>query len=181
MKILRKMLLAEHTRFQTDRVVSYIGKSPARAADLVKLFCGKDKILAQRAAWALSHSGILFPELYLKHLPDILGCIQHPVHNSLKRNAMKLLGSCRIPDTLRTSVMDTCFQFIEDPAEPVSVKAYAMTVLEKFILRYPVLLNEFKAVLKSGMEFESAAYRKRAEMILANLEKRRLQKAISIR
>jgi hypothetical protein len=52
---IKKVILKEHSKRQTAKVVSYIGKSPTRFKELVTLFLEGPYRLTQRAAWPLSY------------------------------------------------------------------------------------------------------------------------------
>jgi hypothetical protein len=50
---LLKLLRAEHSKKQTDRIVDYIGADKDRFALLMKLFLQGEYRITQRAAWPL--------------------------------------------------------------------------------------------------------------------------------
>jgi len=52
---LLKLLREEHSKKQTDRIVSYIGADKERFAILIQLFFKGEYRITQRAAWPLSY------------------------------------------------------------------------------------------------------------------------------
>jgi hypothetical protein len=72
---LQKLIAAEHSKKQCDRIVAYIGDDTDRFAGLVAIFFKGEYRLTQRAAWPLSYCVRLHPELirpYFKALLDNL-------------------------------------------------------------------------------------------------------------
>jgi hypothetical protein len=56
---LLKLLRAEHSKKQTDRIVHYIGADKDRFALLMKLFLQGEYRITQRAAWPLSYGRVM--------------------------------------------------------------------------------------------------------------------------
>src|SRR6185312_9479450 len=95
---LSKLLRAEHSKKQTDRIVGYIGSDRDRFAGLMKLFFEGEYRITQRAAWPLSycvrqHPGLITP--YYKRLLDNLG--RKDIHPAVIRNTLRLLQDVSIP------------------------------------------------------------------------------------
>ncbi len=164
---LQEMLLAEHSKAQTNYVIAWVGHSQKRFDELVALFTGTDKLLAQRAGWPLSYIANEHPELVKKHLKKIIANLHRPgLHNAIKRNTVRFLQNMEIPEALQGEVMDLCFGYIEDIKEKGAIKAFSLTILYNLSRQYPEILQEIKAVIESRMDLETPAFKARARMFL---------------
>src|SRR6201986_385170 len=95
---LYRLLLEEHSKKQTDRIVKYIGKDKDRFAVLIELFFKGEYRITQRAAWPLSYCVREHPELihpYFKRLLDNLARKDIPA--AVIRNTVRLLQDVEIP------------------------------------------------------------------------------------
>ena len=164
---LEELLLSGHSKAITMRIVQTVGDSQQRFDELFALFTGTNKLIAQRAAWAISYAAIANPDLVQPHFKKLLDNLESPgLHTAIKRNTIRLLQEVRIPKKYQGRVMDVCFRYITDPAEAVAVKAFAMTVLEKLAAIYPEILNELITIIEERWDMETAAFRSRAKKIL---------------
>jgi hypothetical protein len=116
---LEKLLRAEHSKRQCDRIVAYVGGDKDRFAQLIELFFRGEYRITQRAAWPLSYCVRRHPELitpYYRQLLDNLG--RKDIHVAVARNTVRLLQDVSIPKRWHGRVMSVCFEFVEDPATP---------------------------------------------------------------
>lgn len=168
---IREALLQEHSKVQCNRIVAYIGSNRQRFDELVKLFLTDEYRVVQRAAWPLSNTTAIHPELIQKHLSKIIAHLKTPgIHNAVKRNVMRLLEKTDIPLSLQGTVMDTCFNYIADPKEAVAVKAFSLGVLGKMMNRYPEIIPELKLLIEDRLPHETAAFASRAKKLLKKME-----------
>lgn len=166
---IKKVILKEHSKRQTAKVVSYIGKSPTRFKELVTLFLKGPYRLTQRAAWPLSNCVEAHPELIIPHLKTILIMLDNKdAHDAVKRNIMRLLQYIEIPKRLYASVINQGFALM-DPKEPIAVRVFAMTVLANIARKEPDLKKELIIVIENQLPYASAGYLARARMVLKQL------------
>jgi hypothetical protein len=167
---LRDTILAEHSKSQTTKIVNWVGKSQARFDQLFNLFLKDENRVTQRAAWPLSYCARQHPELIRKHLGKLIKNLRKQgLHDSIKRNTVRILQEIPIPPRFHGEVMNTCFRFIESPDEAVAIKAFSLTILENLIPLYPDIRNELKLIIEERWDLESAAFRSRAKKILKKL------------
>ncbi len=160
-------ILKEHSKAQCIRIVSLVGKSDKKFAELFSLFIGDDLLISQRASWPLSHIVIAYPRLLAKHFAAFLQNLKRSgMHNAIRRNSIKILEEIQIPEKYHGEVMDLCFRFLEAPKEHVAVKALCITVLSKLSKIYPGILPEIKLLLESQLPSQTAAFKSRATKIL---------------
>jgi len=126
--------------------------------------------VVQRAAWPMSYCSITYPQLIQKHLGKLIRNLKQPkLHDSVKRNTVRLLQHLTIPQRLHGKVMSICFEYIASPDETVAVKAFSLTILQNLSKQYPEIKNELKLIIEERWEHETAAFRSRAKKILKEL------------
>src|SRR5580692_3634225 len=150
---LLKLLREEHSKKQTDRIVSYIGADKNRFAELMKLFLKGEYRITQRAAWPLIYCVRYHPELigpYFARLLDNLG--RKDIHIAVIRNTVRLLQDVTIPKRYHGRVMTACFDFVQAAETPIAVKAFSLSILSNLSADYPEILPELKLIIDEQWE-----------------------------
>lgn len=169
---LREQLLKEHSRANCDTIVNWIGDRQERFDELFQLFLCDEYRVVQHAAWPLSYAVINHSQLIKKHFAKLINNLSKPgIHVAVKRNTMRLLQDIDIPKGYHGKIMDACFNYIAAPTEPVAVKAFSLTVLEKLSGEYPAIIPEIKLLIEENYERETAAFRVRAKKFLKKIYK----------
>src|SRR5205809_1023082 len=164
---LRETILAEHSKSTCDKIVRWIGDSQQRFDQLFDLFLHDEYRVVQRAAWPLSYAVISHPELIKKHFAKLVKNLRQPgLHDSVKRNTIRLLQKIEIPERFHGEIMNLCFEYIASTDEPVAVKAFSLTVLQNLSKKYPEIRQELKTIIEDRWDYESAAFKSRAKKIL---------------
>jgi hypothetical protein len=167
---LRETILKEHSKAQTTKIVKWIGSDQKRFDQLFNLFLNDEYRVVQRAAWPLSNCVIDHPKLIQKHFTKLIKNLHQPnLHDSVKRNTVRLLQDISIPQRLHGEIMNICFGYISDPQEKVGIKAFSLTVLQNLCKQYPDIRQELKTIIEDRWDFETAAFRSRAKKILKEL------------
>lgn len=167
---LLKLLRAEHSKKQTDRIVDYVGADKDRFALLMKLFLQGEYRITQRAAWPLSYCVRYHPELispYFTRLLDNLA--RQDIHVAVIRNTVRLLQDVTIPKRYHGRVMTACFNFVQAPETPIAVKAFSLSILANLSADYPEIRSELKLIIEEQWEHATAAFRSRARKILKSM------------
>jgi len=164
---IRAALIAEHSKTQTMAVVSYIGNDPARFAELIKLFLGPVYRLSQRAAWPLSYCIERHPELVKPYFNVLIKQLERAdAHVAVRRNVVRLFQFVEIPKRYEGRVFDACYNLLADPAEPVAVRVFAMTVAANLAKNEPELLNELRLLAAKYPQAATPGFRSRARRVL---------------
>ena len=167
---LRDQVLKEHSRANCNVIVKWIGDSQSRFDELIDLFLKDEYRVVQRAAWPLSNAAALHPQYIQKHLSKLLKNLEKPtLHDSVKRNTVRLLQDISIPKKFQGHVMNLCFDYISSPDEAAAVKAFSLTILENLSKEYPEIKPELKTIIEDRWNYESAAFHSRAKKILKKL------------
>ncbi len=167
---LREIILAEHSKAQTTKIIQWVGSSQQRFDKLFSLFLNDEYRVVQRAAWPISFSVVQHPKLIKKHFPALLSNLQKPnLHNAVKRNSVRLLQSINIPEEYHGEVIALCFQYITSPAEAVAVRAFSLTILQNLSKRYPEIRPEIALIIEDRWNYETAAFRSKAKKFLKEM------------
>lgn len=168
---LRDRILKEHSRANCTAVVKWIGDSQTRFDQLFDLFLHDEYRVVQRAAWPLSYVVIAHPKFIQKHFSKLLKNLEKPaLHDSVKRNTIRLLQDISIPERFHGRVMDICFNYISSPNEAAAIKAFSLTVLDNLSKQYPEIKPELKTIIEDRWDYETAAFRSRAKKILSRIK-----------
>ncbi|HEX6845761.1 MAG TPA: hypothetical protein VF144_02230 [Chitinophagaceae bacterium] len=166
---LRETILKEHSKSNCRRIVKWVGADQKKFNELFNLFLKNEYRVAQRAAWPVSYCVEDHPELIRKHFAKVLKALEKPgVHDSVKRNGIRLLQFVNIPEKFHGQVMDICFRLISSASEPVAIKAFSITVLQKLAKLYPEIINEIKLIIEERWDYETIAFKTRAKKWLTN-------------
>ena len=164
-------LLKEHSKKQTLYIAGSIMKSKSGFSELMKLYLGKDQVLAQRASWVLSTVVLKKPEMIVPWLNKLLNHLHKKnLHDAVIRNGVKILESISIPSRLLGKSADLCFNLLADPERPIAVRCYAMTVLAHIAQKEPGLKNEILLIVEDKLLYSSAGFRSRAKKTIKQLE-----------
>lgn len=165
---LRETILAEHSKANCVKIVTWIGNNQLRFNQLLELFLDdNDPIVIQRAGWPLSYAVEAHPSFIQKHFSRLLKNLHKPtLHTAVKRNTLRLLQNVSIPEKFHGEIMNTCFNYIISPTEKPAIKAFSLAVLQQMAKQYPDILPEIKTIIQDKWDNESAAFRSRARKIL---------------
>jgi hypothetical protein len=169
---LKAEILKEHSKKQSDKIVKYVGSNPTRFKDLVNVFLTGPYRVTQRAGWPLSICVENHPELATPHLSTLLKHLSKPgIHDSVKRNTLRLLQFIDIPKKLHGKVADLCFKYLTDKQEPIAIHVFSMSAIQSIAKDNPELKRELQMIIEDHLPFASAGYLSRARKVLKNLSK----------
>jgi hypothetical protein len=161
---LKKEILKEHSKEQCNRIVDWVGNDKKKFNELFHLFLHSEYRTTQRAAWPLSYCAIAHPHFMEHHYEELLENLKTPdLHNSIKRNTVRLLQSVDIPEKHEGAVMEICFKYLESPDEAVAIKAFSLSVLGKLAKKYPEIVAEIKLIIEEQLPYQTAAFKSRAK------------------
>ena len=167
-----KELAREHSRSRMMKIVDYVGDNPARFKALVDVFLAGPYRITQRAAWPLSYCAEREPALIIPHLKAILNYLKKPgIHDAVKRNTIRLLQFIDIPKRYQGQVADICFAYLQDPKEPVAIRAFSMTVLASIARQNPDLREELAIMIEDHLPYASPAFVSRGRKVLKEIRR----------
>ena len=164
---LRETILAEHSKAYCNKIVKWVGHSQKRFDQLFNLFLNSEYRVTQRAAWPISYCVIDHPTFIVKHFAQLVKNLHKPgIHDSVKRNTVRLLQHITIPQKFHGEIMDICFRYVSSPNEPVAIKAFSLSILQNLSEQYPEIKNEIKLIIEERWPHETAAFKARARKFL---------------
>lgn len=164
---IRDALLEVHSKAQATKIANYVGDDPERFAELMKQLLGSVYRLSQRAAWPVSYCIERHPELVKPYFNVLIKQLERddaPV--AVKRNVARLLQFVDIPKRYQGRVFGACYNLLADPAEPVAVRVFSMTVAAKLAENEPELIDELRLVAAKYPQVSTAGFRSRARRVL---------------
>jgi hypothetical protein len=168
----RKEILKEHSKEQAHKLADYVGSNPSRFKSFVEVYLAGPYRVTQRAAWSLSIIAEQHPKLLAPHLKKLLDFLSKSgIHDSVKRNTMRLLQFIDIPKRNYGQVAELGFAYLQSKKEPIAVKVFAMTVLARIVKDEPDLRIELKMIIEDQLPYSSAAFISRAKKVLKEIDK----------
>ncbi len=166
------LILKEHSKFQRDKIIRYVGNDAKRFNELVQLFFKGPYRVTQRASWPLSSIVEKHPALVKPHLKKILQNVMKPgQHDAVKRNTLRLLQYIKIPKSLQGYAADVCFRLLSDRKEAVAIHAFAITVLTTLARQEPDLKNELIPLIEEQLPYSKPAFVSRAKRALKEFKR----------
>lgn len=161
----------EYTKNQKDKIVNYVGHDPKRFSELVDVFLQGPYLVTQRAAWPLSYCIEQYPDLLQPHFRKILAQLgKKNIHDSVKRNTLRMLQFVRVPKAWQGITTDLCLTFLANAREPVAIRVFAMTVLANITSEVPELKNELILLIEYHLPYASAGFISRGNKVLKQLK-----------
>ncbi len=167
---LKKTLLQEHSKAQTNKLVAYINNDPVKFKKLMELFFNDTYRVTQRAAWPMSICAEQNPALIEPYLKKMIINLKE-ANMAVKRNTVRALQFIDIPARLQGIAVNQCFDLLNDPKEAIAVKVFAMTVVANICEKQPDLANELRIYIENQLPIGSAGFISRGKKILSRLEK----------
>lgn len=168
---LKKEILADYSKEHRLRIADFACASKANFKQLMQCFLSEDAKLAQYAASSISWAARKRPDMIMPYIKDLVAVLERKdVHDSLIRNAVRILQETAIPEDFHGEVMNACFNFIESPTTAIAIKAFSLTTLFNLSKTYPEIKPELKLIIEERWDQETAAFRSRGRKILAKLK-----------
>jgi len=147
-------------------IANYVGEDKKRFARLIDLMSGTDPVLAQRAAWALSHSLDVFPHLADPYVDLMLEMLNMDVHDGIHRCVLRSFERIDLPERLHGRIIDICFRWLMNRKAATALRIYSMTVIYRLSFIYPEIKPELDLVINEEMENGSAGFINRGRKML---------------
>lgn len=145
---IERMLLAEHSKSQTMKIVKFISDDKKRFAELLNVFINGEYRVTQRAAWPLSYAARAYPSLIKPYFKKLINKLQEKDnHPAIPRNILRIFGEIEIPAEHHGAVVDICLKFIQDTRVPVAIRAFSLSTAANICRLYPELKSELAMML----------------------------------
>lgn len=169
---IKALLDAGHDASIRDRIVSYVGDDTEKMAVLMTFFLDQTYHWRynQRAAWPVSKIAEQRPDLVQPYIGNMMAASREARHDAVKRNTVRILQFVPIPEELEGVVFDLCYTWLNDPAEPVAIRVFSMTVLTSIAEKYPEMADELRSCILLHYDNGTAGFQSRARKTLKRLD-----------
>lgn len=167
---LSQLLDQPQTKEVRDKIITYIGDSASRMAELMDFFFHEEWRYNQKAAWPLGVIGEHNPELLLPHLQSMLDNLKDHPKDAVIRNTVRTLQFIDLSEDLEGPVYDICMNYLLDIKQAIAIRAFAMTTLANIAEKHPELRSELIAVIQEYFEIESSGFKARAKKIIKRFQ-----------
>ena len=168
---IRDALAKNHSREQAEAIADFVGGSPERFAELMRLFLSGEYRVVQRSAWAVAKIVEREPKLVAPYLSRLVVLLEdETAHPAAHRNILRLLQTAPIPAKYEGRLYDICLSKIDDPAAATAVRAFAIEVAARIANGEPDLLAEIRLVTMRHLKDAKAAIRSKARNVLKIVE-----------
>lgn len=149
--------LVDSSRFIADAVVSNIGNNQELFDEAVALLLRDEYPISMRAARIVQLSAQKYPLLLEPHFLKFIEIIPRAKVDGVRRSLLAFFVETHLPeDEDQLGLLtDICFSFASDHNEAIAVRAYAVDILLKVIVRYPELKHELVEVLEKSIPLAS--------------------------
>lgn len=171
---LTKQLEAEISRRNIDLVTQFVLETPGAVDVLVEIILDDNEKVSHRAAWALEKVSEKLDSPVKKYLTALINSFDGFGHSGIRRCLAKVFMLHKIPEDLEGKVLDFCLTLIEEPKEPVGVKANCMAIVFNLLPKYPELKKEVFEIIEHQIPYNSAGFESRFEVL-----KRKMKQSLS--
>lgn len=166
---LEHLLQSEHSREQSGRIMEMAIENPTLIGELIKFMNTQDTVIAQRAGWPIGLLGTSHYHLFTPYIPQLIKCLEKPIHPAVSRNAYRVLQFVNVPQQSEGILFDLCARDLSNPKNPVAIMVFCMTVAFNICKKHPDLKPELKLLIEAGLEHGTAGYRSRSHKLLKQL------------
>ena len=122
--------------------------------------------ITQRAAWPVSYCVERHPHLIKPYFGNLAHQLErNDAHVAVRRNVARLLQFVEVPGRYKGRIFDACYNLLADPAQPVAVRVFSMTVAARIAKDDPELLDEVRLVATKYPQASTAGFRCRSRRV----------------
>ena len=160
------LLMKQLSRQHIDYVAHCIGDNNNEFDKLMKIVLHGKEPVVQRAAWAMTACLEKHPEWLSPYVEIIINNISLYTNNGVRRNLIKGLANCKIPEHHKGLIVDISFRWIQSSETPVGIKVHCLQILSNIAKQYPEIASELQTVIIEQIPRNSAGFASRGRKIL---------------
>lgn len=168
---LRKQLLKEHSRENSELIFQHLLDNPKEFKDLMEIFTKENYRLNQRSAWIVGLAGETKGDWLIPYFPTLIESLKNPIHDAIARNIYRSFQSISIPEKYEGRIYDLALRDLSNPKSAIAIKVFAMTVAFNISKKHLELQEELELVIEEQMPYSSKGFSSRARKILKEMEK----------
>ena len=164
------MLEKANSATSVTKIAAWVGKNPARFAEMVDAIAKATPRAQIRAAWPMSYCVENHPTLITPHFGKVVALLVSPAtHPSTTRSIIRALQFVKVPKVYQGKVADRCFTLLADHTVAPAIRIFSMTVLENLALQNKDLRRELCLILEDQLPYGSTGFINRGRKILKRL------------
>lgn len=164
------MLEKANSAVSVRKIAAWVGRNPARFAEMVDVIAKASPRAQIRAAWPMSYCIEKHPALITPHFGKLVALLANPgTHPSTTRSIIRALQFVKVPKAYQGKVADRCFTLLADPDIAPAIRIFSMTVLENLALENKDLRRELCLILEDQLPYGSTGFINRGRKILKRL------------
>lgn len=164
------MLEKANSAVSVRKIALWVGKNPARFAEVVKAIAKGSPRIQIRAAWPMSYCVENYPGLIKPHMGTLVRLLVNPAtHPSAVRSIVRALQFVKVPTAYQGKVADRCFTLLATPTVAPAIRIFSMTVLENLAMQNKDLKRELCLIIEDQLPYGTAGFINRGRKILKRL------------
>lgn len=173
MPSIEKQLVAT-SKALAEIIVASIGNNQDLFDETMEIVYRDTSPLSMRAAWIATMVARNYPDIASPHIEKIIKIVPAAKVDGVKRCGLYLLLHTphKFSEEQEGQLIDITFGFIENPAQPIAVRAISIEILMKMVKKYPELKPELRAILESIMPDASNGLKNKCWNSLKKLNKK---------
>lgn len=157
MQDLKDLLLYDLSKRHTNDLARLAGKDSRILEALWKYALSDEEPLNWRSAWVIKGIHEIDQELIEPLLKDMVSALPGLKKEGVKREFLRMIMEYPLPDDeLLGVLLDICFRWLAEPAEPIAVKVHCMTILFEISKIIPEIKQELITTIEVAMAEGSA-------------------------
>lgn len=150
MQIAKILLAPVHLQKpEMEQLARQVSAEADAFASLLALMGSEEPELAARAAWCFSHAAKLRPDWTREHQKAVVDILEKPaLPKGVLRNTLRILRDTQLHPDSFDKLAYHCFNFVEDPAQPVAIRAFALHILGQIGCHIADIRPEVKAIIE---------------------------------
>ncbi len=151
-------------------IVDDVGSDKIKLSELMELFLGEDRRLAQSSSQPVGMIGEKKSNLIQPYLVRMVKHLHTNPIDGVKRNILRTFQFNAIPEEVEGECFDIALAYLISISEAVAIKAFSITVVTKICQKYPELTQEVIPIIERLIEeTDSAGLKSRGNKELLEL------------
>ncbi len=172
--ILRNRIAEIRSKKDVEILVSEIEKNSEILVEFMELLEERKTRQSMYGSWVLCNLAENSPELVSPYAHQILSFFKNSPHTGANRNLMRCFMEIDVPEDILSPLIDQCIEFIQDPNQPVAVKAFSIESFARIVLKLPDLANELKMAIAHIHLLNSPALHSTSKKVRLMMRKNRI-------
>lgn len=164
--------LVDSSRMVADIVVAYIGGSQDKFDEVITIMQKDEYPNAMRASRVAYLVFEKHQSLIRKHIPALIKMLSSSKVDGTIRSVLKILAetTIHISDDNLGELTELAFNFVENPRQPIAIRACGIDVLIKITRYYPEIKPELIAVLEDILPESSVGLKGKCKKVLKKMQ-----------